>query len=1487
MKVSTTTSNRPKEDAMKQSTNTGKVYAGSGSRSLKLDAEMFTRVFNRLIEMIRETKPSLIISGMAEGFDEALALAAMATQTPLKAMIPFKGYCNYYWGKNSVTGKNRLDECKQIVAYAQATGGVEYICSDWRGPDGRYAMFHRNEAMAKACDKAWIWDPSSKGTAQFYNYCVANKIPHYIIKIDGEGPGDTPQIPTPQSPKEDNMKKYIITHGDGTEEVIVSDKSTIQLGLEMFQARKGAPAKKGASIRLYKEEIVNAPQTETIQASIQEAIKPKGEKPMKQVPPQAALIKKELLSQEVQEWLLSILENEIAPMLVKDVSSYAPGRMRTWMPYEAPLDTAANKGKPFTPGVLHDELWQFIVDLCHKHGMKAQTCLISKGGNIKPHRDTTYADAWAMGINLGVCNWHISSTRDGAKPDFTMNLKGGEVFSFNSKHVHAVTDAASDRWAINVWAIADTKAAQTAQIHERITQMLGDNPQVAEFIDHHQPGAGKTEGEAVMNTPQIQAVQEVIQTNKEENKVMDTPQIKGGMNMFSWIEQPDMTTHTGWDKDRKQVDAMFGEQIRTVLTNNPTPKQRQDMANATLGTGATIIDAVRGLWMMPVKMGEYIYPMLERLGNAGVKFTLEVHPLKYAALWYDARTGFETRFGDIWGQGANLKWVDAAHLYTIRLEGIPVGTEFDWTQVGLEVKDAKKMGKRLAELTRLVHKDAWTWFQHKAVIIKPEVGALDPAFEIIKHDGLNAVKRSALPKGVRKHDRIMGRVFCSIVVDGKNVPVLVKGDYLVVNDDMWIHGDAHLAIHMENAKTEVTLAAGQKDLATWWNHEPLHVTTWDQQTLINYPNILTVEDMEADYLHEMNGIDEALKQGRLPGQTEVEDTEVHTDAFEVAPKADEIEKRESLAKYIKDAGFDPRMFENLIGMSLMGFVDSKSRELRFDGNMKGFHGKHMVTMRNSFRAGCVTREFLEAFVGDGAFAGVSTPTSHAYYDERWGMVWNGDHFARSFELHGTHDGDDVHFVLPIKVWSKDPTTIAALKAAGVLLPGVSIPSVEAKAKMLLIVFRIPNGAGEYSLMEFDFATWPQTIDFDESLVKTHELSFFSGWVKPQPMLIPINMPGLTTSRVYSKTAYTKADFAMDFNAQVVNPGFGQLCNALAAYSHLTHGDIPTCMPDSLGNCVDGTQQGADIATFTQISGIIKSISKELASIARSGQMDMNTYVYWRRGSVAKVAAEATNSINFTTDGLYEFDAIYRNKYVALGENIKTKYSFYMRNSVDVVKMGRQMVFSGQEINWAKKFIKDLEKATIEASKNVSFKLPNGQDVPNNKFTAPVINHAKRTARHAVIDSVIAELEAMENVNRKVLALWYVIITPNIMSANSAHGYVDRTLCYMGSKRSIAHMVIDALVSMRESRKNAVGANKVVFTSRKLVDGAFVDHVVKPLQAERATQAPVDIISDIIGKIPQDVNFVWVMADDKPLAVFMRQNSTFAEVIGNLPQTIGV
>ena len=203
--------------------------------------------------------------------------------------------------------------------------------------------------------------------------------------------------------------------------------------------------------------------------------------------PTSALIKLEKLTPEEIAEITALLEKNVLPHLQSDVSNYAKGRQRVWLPYEAPLGN-----QPFTTGLMDDEVWQWIVDRCAKHDFKAQVALISKGGNIKPHRDTTYAAAWAIGFNLGKCDWHIASTRDSAKTDFTMNLVGGEVFKFNSKHTHAVTNAESDRWSINVWAIATGPAADNANISGRLDKMLEEHPEVQEFIDLHQPGATTT-----------------------------------------------------------------------------------------------------------------------------------------------------------------------------------------------------------------------------------------------------------------------------------------------------------------------------------------------------------------------------------------------------------------------------------------------------------------------------------------------------------------------------------------------------------------------------------------------------------------------------------------------------------------------------------------------------------------------------------------------------------------------------------------------------------------------------------------------------------------------------------------------------------------------------------------------------------------------------------------------------------------------------------
>lgn len=217
-----------------------------------------------------------------------------------------------------------------------------------------------------------------------------------------------------------------------------------------------------------------------------------------------ALVKLEKLSPEEVQWITSKLEEKILPNLQSDVSNYAKGRQRVWLPYEAPLGNQS-----FTPGLMDDEIWQWIVDRCAKHGFKAQVALISKGGNINPHGDTTYAAPWAMGFNLGKCDWHIQNNRDAkrtparpAQADLDafyqspttshLSLNGGEVFKFNCKHEHAVTNAAPDRWSINVWAIADGPAADRANIARRLEQMLEKHPEVQEFIELHQPGATVT-----------------------------------------------------------------------------------------------------------------------------------------------------------------------------------------------------------------------------------------------------------------------------------------------------------------------------------------------------------------------------------------------------------------------------------------------------------------------------------------------------------------------------------------------------------------------------------------------------------------------------------------------------------------------------------------------------------------------------------------------------------------------------------------------------------------------------------------------------------------------------------------------------------------------------------------------------------------------------------------------------------------------------------
>ena len=163
------------------------IIAGTGSRELVLNDDMFQKVFNLLVTLLIGAKEKhkenlLVISGMAEGFDEALAKAAMKVGVNLLAAIPNKGYSRYYWENNSILGINRMQEFQEMAKYAAGTGGVHYVCQKIY-VEGKHSNFVRNEWMADKANIVWVYNPSTRGTAQCYKYCKDNGIKTFIINV--------------------------------------------------------------------------------------------------------------------------------------------------------------------------------------------------------------------------------------------------------------------------------------------------------------------------------------------------------------------------------------------------------------------------------------------------------------------------------------------------------------------------------------------------------------------------------------------------------------------------------------------------------------------------------------------------------------------------------------------------------------------------------------------------------------------------------------------------------------------------------------------------------------------------------------------------------------------------------------------------------------------------------------------------------------------------------------------------------------------------------------------------------------------------------------------------------------------------------------------------------------------------------------------------------------------------------------------------------
>jgi len=191
--VTETVKPQPKEKTMKDKLKGKFVIAGTGSRELVLDVEKRRKVRDYLVDLLTQAKAKhgenlVVISGMAEGFDEALARAAIQADVPFIAAIPNPGYIDYYWGKkHSLLKVDRIESANEVLSHALE---VINVCPTLYGVTHNFmggANFDRNEWMGDHADIVWVYNPTTKGTAQMYKYCKTKKIKTFIINTEKEG----------------------------------------------------------------------------------------------------------------------------------------------------------------------------------------------------------------------------------------------------------------------------------------------------------------------------------------------------------------------------------------------------------------------------------------------------------------------------------------------------------------------------------------------------------------------------------------------------------------------------------------------------------------------------------------------------------------------------------------------------------------------------------------------------------------------------------------------------------------------------------------------------------------------------------------------------------------------------------------------------------------------------------------------------------------------------------------------------------------------------------------------------------------------------------------------------------------------------------------------------------------------------------------------------------------------------------------------------
>lgn len=143
------------------------TIAGTGHRPSPGRFDSTPETFEVLVSLaynwLLDEQPDVIVCGMALGFDQALAKAAIELRIPVVAFLPFIGQADRWTKRQAETYDHLLSQCAE----------KKLISRDYHPA----AFQRRNEAMVDACDSVLaLWDGTPGGTANCVRYAESGLI---------------------------------------------------------------------------------------------------------------------------------------------------------------------------------------------------------------------------------------------------------------------------------------------------------------------------------------------------------------------------------------------------------------------------------------------------------------------------------------------------------------------------------------------------------------------------------------------------------------------------------------------------------------------------------------------------------------------------------------------------------------------------------------------------------------------------------------------------------------------------------------------------------------------------------------------------------------------------------------------------------------------------------------------------------------------------------------------------------------------------------------------------------------------------------------------------------------------------------------------------------------------------------------------------------------------------------------------------------------